>query len=228
MVLFTLFFCKRLFNICLKITCTSVSDKRLLELVSGRDASTLMRSSRGEWRHAWHISVHGMVDEKEIKSQTFRGGTFLRHRFRFGMYLIMDDMVNSEIRHRIQWSLKINLLKVCNNWIMHMYNPFFSHGPNWEDQQDFTFPESLTINTAIGAKEVLRNILRRWIFTKRERKFKFCGRSGLRGNARIFLVGKRRHHHSNYSTSNSLKMRGRRKKKKTSWKWQHLSFSAWL
>lgn len=83
------FFCKRLFNICLKITCTSVSDERLLELVSGRGASTLMRSSRGEWKHAWHISVHGMVDEKEIKSQTFRGGTFLRHRFRFGMYLII-------------------------------------------------------------------------------------------------------------------------------------------
>lgn len=48
MVLFTLFFCKRLFNICLKITCTSVSDERLLELLSGCDASTLMRSSKGE------------------------------------------------------------------------------------------------------------------------------------------------------------------------------------
>lgn len=48
MVLFTLFFCKRLFNICLKITYTSVSDERLLELLSGCDASTLMRSSKGE------------------------------------------------------------------------------------------------------------------------------------------------------------------------------------
>lgn len=122
-------------------------------------------------------------------------------------------MVNSESRHRIQWSLKINLLKVCNNWIMHIYNPFFFHMDqigrisrilrhgrfnnkycNWCKRSAYRHPAALNLY-------------------KRERKFKFCGRSGLQGNAKIFLVGKRRHHHSNYSTSNSLKMRGRRKKK---------------